>query len=182
MADLILQMAISLDGYIEDEHGSLDFARGDYLTEALHTETLRSIDGMVFGRKAHALLATFWPHAGHVEGASDALIEQAELMNTLPKYVLTHGEDGTGWSNSRAAQTDEVLRVKRSSKRPIALYAGAVAARSLMDHIDELRLLQYPVFLGAGTRLFDRGSRRDFQLVESRTFSTGMVLLRYRAR
>jgi dihydrofolate reductase len=90
MADLILQIAVSLDGYIEDDNRSLDFMESDTSTDALHTETLRSIDRMIFGRKAHALLAEYWPDAGQTEDASSARVEQAELMNRLPKYVLTH--------------------------------------------------------------------------------------------
>ena len=182
MADLILQIVVSLDGYIEDENGSIDFMVGDTSLDAVHSATLRSIDGMIFGRKAHALLAEFWPEAGHTDGASDALIEQAELMNTLPKYVLTRGAERTGWANSHAVTIEDVARVKQKAKRPIAVYAGAGAAQALMDQIDEIRLIQYPVLLGGGTRLFNRDVRRDLQLVESRSFSSGVVLQRYRVR
>lgn len=181
MADLILQIAVSLDGYIEDEKRSIDFMVGDTSLDAVHTATLRSIDGMIFGRKAHALLAGFWPEAGgQTDGASDALIEQAELMNTLPKYVLTRGVERTGWANSHAVTTEDVARVQQNARRPIAVYAGASAAQALMDQIDEIRLIQYPVLLGGGTRLFNRDTRRDLRLVESRSFSSGVVLQRYR--
>ena len=64
MSDLILQIAVSLDGYIEDQRGSIDFMVNDTSMDADHTATLRSIDGMIYGRKAHALLADFWPTAG----------------------------------------------------------------------------------------------------------------------
>jgi dihydrofolate reductase len=117
MADLILQIAVSLEGYIEDENGSIDFMVGDTSLDAVHTATLRSIDGMIFGRKAHALLAGSWPDAGQTDGCSDALIEQAELMNTLPKYALTHGVEQTGWANSQAVTTKDVARVKQKAKR-----------------------------------------------------------------
>src|SRR5688572_27715389 len=59
MSDLILQIAVSLDGFIEDQRGSIDFMEGDTSLDAVHTATLRSIDGMIFGRKAHALLADY---------------------------------------------------------------------------------------------------------------------------
>lgn len=180
MTDLILQIAVSLDGYIEDANGSLDFMDRDTSLDAVHTATLRSIDGMIFGRKAHALLAQFWPTAGEADGASDAMIEQAELMNALPKYVLTHGQDTHGWTNSRPVTTQDVARLKRRSDRPLALYAGAEAASALMDQVDEIRLIQYPVLLGGGAPLFREGHRRILGLVESRTFSSGVALLRYR--
>ena len=103
-------------------------------------------------------------------------------MNTLPKYALTHGVERTGWANSQAVTTKDVARVKQKAKRPIAVYAGAGAAQALMDQIDEIRLIQYPVLLGGGTRLFNRDARRNLQLVESRSFSSGVVLQRYRVR
>lgn len=180
MADLILQIAVSLDGYIEDDKGSIDFMAGDTSLDAVHTATLRAIDGMVFGRKAHALLAAFWPSAGRTAGASAALSEQAELMNTLPKYVLTRGEERTGWANSHAVTTEDVTGLKLRAKRPIAVYAGAGAAQALMGQIDEIRLIQYPVLLGGGTRLFEDGIQRDLKLMESRAFASGVVLQRYR--
>jgi dihydrofolate reductase len=180
MADLILQIAVSLDGCIEDANRSIDFMEGDTSLDAVHTATLRSIDGMIFGRKAHALLADFWPDAGRADGAGDAMIEHAELMNALPKYVLTHGTDTHGWANSHAVTTEGVARLKRESKRPLALYAGAGAARALIDQVDEIRLIQYPVVLGGGTRLFGDDERRPLELVESQTFSSGVSLLRYR--
>ena len=49
-------------------------------------------------------------------------------MNTLPKYVLTHGEEKTGWANSRAIRLDDIARLKAQARRPLALFAGAMAA------------------------------------------------------
>ena len=180
MADLILQIAVSLDNFIEDADGSIDFMESDTSTDALHTAMLRSIDGMIFGRKAHALLARFWPGAATMPNPAQALLEQAELMNRLPKYVLTHKRDTHGWANSHPIDVDGVARLKREAQRPIALYAGAGAASALMDQVDEIRLIQYPVLLGSGTRLFGDGVRRALELIENRTFSSGVSVLRYR--
>jgi len=85
-------------------------------------------------------------------------------MNALPKYVLTHGTERTGWANSHAITADDVPRLNREAKRPIALFAGAGAAQALLERgvVDEVRLIQYPVLLGGGTPLFtDDGARRD---------------------
>jgi dihydrofolate reductase len=155
----------------------------DASVDALHTATLKSIDGMIFGRKAHELLAGFWPAAGDTKDASPDLIEQARLMNALPKYVLTTGEERAGWANSHAIRPDQVPRLKREAKRPIALFAGAAAAQSLLDlgMVDEIRLIQYPILLGGGTPLFaDDGVRRRLKLTGSEAFSSGATLQRYR--
>ena len=102
MAEMFLQISISLDGYIEDRNQDIEWMTSDTSLDAVATSTLKAIDGMIFGRKAHALLAKFWPKAGDATDASPDLIEQARLMNELPKYVLTHGKERTGWVNSHA--------------------------------------------------------------------------------
>jgi dihydrofolate reductase len=183
MSDLFLQVAVSLDGYIEDANGDIDWMVFDASVDPYATQTLESIDGMILGRKAHALLATFWPGAAETEGATAQLLAQTRLMNALPKYVLTHGEETTGWANSRAIGVEDVPRLKREAARPIAVFAGAAAAQSLLaaDEIDEVRLIRYPVLLGGGTPLFDQGGRRQqLELVESRTFPSGATLQRLR--
>ena len=149
------------------------------------TATLQSIDGMIFGRVAHVLLSQFWPGAGQTEGASADLIEQARLMNVLPKYVLTHGEERTGWANSHAIRLDHIAKLKAEALRPIALFAGAGAAQAALEQgvIDEIRLIQQPVVLGGGTPLFAADDkRRNLALIDSQTFASGAVLSRYRVK
>ena len=184
MSELFLQIAVSLDGYIEDANGDIDWMVFDASVDPYATQTLESIDGMIFGRKAHALLATFWPGAAETEGATPQLLAQTRLMNALPKYVLTHGEETTGWANlAHAIGVEDVSRLKREAARPIAVFAGAGAAQSLLaaDEIDEIRLIRYPVLLGGGTPLFDQGGRRQqLELVESRSFPSGATLQRFR--
>jgi dihydrofolate reductase len=183
MAELFLQISVSLDGYIEDRERDIEWMTGDTSFDAFATATLRSIDGMIFGRKAHELLATFWPTAGKIAGASPDLIEQARLMNALPKYVLTHDRERTGWSNSHAIKTGDVPRLKQEAARPIALFAGAGAAQALLDGevVDEIRLIQYPILLAGGTPLFaDDGKRRNLILISTERFESGAALNRYR--
>jgi len=181
MAELFLQISVSLDGYIEDKRQDIGWMTDDTSFDDMATTTLRSIDGMIFGRKAHELLAAFWPGAADSKGASPALIEQARLMNALPKYVLTHGKERTGWANSMAIGVDDVPRLKRDAARPIALFAGAAAAQALLGFVDEVRLVQYPVLLGGGTPLFaEDGQRRHLVLLDTERFESGATFQRYR--
>jgi dihydrofolate reductase len=185
MTELFLQISVSLDGYIEDERKDIGWMTDDTSFDDMATATLRSIDGMIFGRKAHELLARFWPGAGSSRGASPALVEQARLMNALPKYVLTHGEERTGWANSKAIRVEDVPRLKQDASRPIALFAGAAAAQALLVRglVDEIRLVQYPVLLGGGTPLFAPGDRkRDLTLIGTEPFESGATFQRYRFR
>ncbi len=181
MAELFLQIAVSLDGYIEDADKSIDWMVVDPSIDPFMTEVLSGVGGMILGKTAHALLAQFWPTAAETPDASADLIAQAELMNSLPKYVLTHGAEETGWTNSHAIRVSDVPQLKQEAARPIALYAGAGAAQALLGHVDEMRLIQYPVLLGGGTPLFaEDGVRRAWRLEETRRFDSGAVLLRYR--
>jgi dihydrofolate reductase len=176
---LFLQISVSLDGFIEDRDHDIEWMVNDTSLDALSTATLRSIDGMIFGRKAHELLAKFWPAAGDTPGASAELIEQARLMHDLPKYVLTHGNEPADWTNSHTITVDDVPRMKTDVPRQLAVFAGASAAQSLLarDLIDEIRLIVYPVLLGGGTRLFtDDGPRRDFTLISIESFESGATL------
>jgi len=185
MAELFLQISVSLDTYIEDAHGNIDWMTSDLSFDRIATATLQSIDGMIFGRKAHALLAEFWPTAGDRLDASADLVAQARLMNSLPKYVLTTGDEQTGWTNSHAIRVGDVPRLKNEATRPLAVFAGAAAAQALLAAglIDEVRLVQYPLLLGSGTPLFTRdGVRRDLRLLGSEQLASGAVLLRYRVR
>jgi dihydrofolate reductase len=183
VAELFLQISVSLEGYIEDRHRDIEWMTSDTSFDAFITATLQSIDGMIFGRTAHALLAGFWPTAGSAPDASPDLIAQAKLMNALPKYVLTHGTERTGWSNSHTIAVDDVLRLKQESTRPIAVFAGARAAQALLERnlIDEVRLIHYPVVLGGGTPLFAAdGKRRTLRLTASERFESGATIHRYR--
>lgn len=152
MAEMFLQISVSLDGYIEDPNGDIEWMTSDTSL------------------------------AGDTKDASPDLIEQARLMNTLPKYVLTSGNERTGWANAHAIRADDVPGLKRKAKGPIAAFAGA-GAQSLLARgmVDEIRLIQYPILLGAGTPLFaDDGVRRRLTLTGSETFESGATLQRYR--
>jgi dihydrofolate reductase len=184
VSELFLQISTSLDGYIEDRDRDIEWMTSDTSFDAFITATLQSIDGMIFGRTAHALLATFWPTAGTAHDASADLIEQARLMNTLPKYVLTHdNEERTGWVTSHPIAVNDIPGLKQKSARPIAVFAGAKAAQALLqvDLLDEIRIIQYPLILGGGTLLFDAdGKRRNLRLTASQRFDSGATMHRYR--
>ena len=185
MAELFLHISVSLDGCIEDAQGDIEWMTSDTSFDDYSTALLQSIDGMIFGRKSHALLAGFWPDAGKHPDATPALVAQAELMNALPKYVLTHGTERTGWAHSHAITVDDVRGLTVTAARPLAVFAGASAAQALLEQhlIDEVHLIQHPILVGGGTSLFARdGTRRTLSLVDTQRFPSGATLQRYRIR
>ncbi|MBC9247471.1 dihydrofolate reductase family protein [Paracoccus sp. 11-3] len=183
-APLFVQISVSLDDRIEDAKKAIDWMTEDRSVDRLHTETLESIAGMIFGRKAHETIASFWMDAaaGRMEMDAD-LKRQSELMAALPKYVLSHGPYQTDWNNSRVIRLDDVARIRAEAEKPIAAFAGAGAIQSLLAQglVDDVRLIRYPVVLGSGTPLFaNDGVRRGFVSIDATDFKSGARLERYR--
>ena len=184
MAELFIQIAVSLDGYIEGPDRDLSWFTGDDSFDQVATDTLNSIEGMIIGRRTYNMFVEFWPNAGEAPDASAATVIQAERMNALPKYVLTHHNDLKRWPGARPIALEQIAALKIQAARPLALWAGAQAAQAVMECglAEELRLITYPVVLGSGTPLFPAsGRRRVLQTLESRRFNSGAVLTRYRA-
>jgi dihydrofolate reductase len=185
MAKVFLHISVSLDGFIEDKNGSLDWTFGtdefdDYINALLH-----AIDGMIFGRKAHELLAQYWPSAEQDTTQSAVNLDTAKLMNRLPKYAVSRGGYTTGWANSHVIGGDlvaEVGRLRREAKNDIALFAGASAAQSFSDLglIDEYRLLLNPILLGGGKPLFEPGHNQvKLKHRSTLNFASGAMVLTY---
>jgi dihydrofolate reductase len=108
----------------------------------------------------------------------------ADKMNSMPKFVVSTTQEEGEWNNSRVIKdniAEEVAKLKQQPGQGILIYGSGELAQTLMQHdlIDEYRLLVYPVVLGSGKRLFRDGSKATLKLVETKTFSSGVVLLRY---
>lgn len=181
---LFLQINMTVDGHIEDANGDIDWHFADDEFDAFILDTLRSIDGMVFGRVAFEKLATYWPDA-EPAAQTDAQRETARLMNELPKYVVSQTLTGSDWHNSHVVSGDVRAEIQRLKTRPgkgLALFAGAATASSFirLGLVDELRLLVNPLLQGGGTRLFDGTDEpRQLDLTSTRTFAGGAVVLTY---
>jgi dihydrofolate reductase len=183
MRKLFLHIGVSVDGYIEDDKKQFDWPV-DREWEAYVIDLLRAIDGQIYGRIAHESLAAFWPHAAEQPGASKALAAMARLMNESPKYVVTRGPYRAAWSHSHVLTGDvaaEVRHLKNQPGKDLVLFAGANVAQSFMAMglLDEFRLVLNPVVLGGGTPLFAPGVERRLQLVSTRPFASGVLVVTY---
>lgn len=195
---VFLHINVSLDGYVERANHDIDWQFVDDEFEEYINTLLRSIDGMIFGRVAHQKLAEYWPFAAERagdqsqapdRGVSTRHLEAIELMNSLPKYVVTDGDYNTSWANSHLlpAHTlaDAVSDLKAQQGKDLAVFAGAKVAQTFsnLGLLDEYRLVINPVLLGGGNPLFASGGPDlGLDLAEARSFQSGAVLLRYRAK
>jgi dihydrofolate reductase len=99
-ATLIAQINVSLDGYIENDDHEIDWQFVDAEYDEFILQTLRSLDAMVFGRKAYEPLSRYWPTAAGNPDATPVDLEQARLMHELPKYVVSTTLSKTDWHNT----------------------------------------------------------------------------------
>jgi dihydrofolate reductase len=180
MARLIVWNLMTLDGYMEGPGHDLSFHSdvwGDEL-ERLSIAQLQVAGALMFGRRTHDLMASYWPNAG---GES---AEVADFMNTLPKFVFSRSVTQSGWRNVQmfgddAAATTE--RLKREIDKDIFIFGSAdlVAQLGAAGLVDEYRIGICPVLLGGGTPLFKPGATQKLRLLEAKAYGTGIVVNRY---
>ena len=184
MGRIVVTEFVSLDGVVEDPGGVEGFARGGWafdvdrgeegdrfkLDETMETEAL------LLGRGTYEVFAESWPSRTG---------EFADKFNGLPKYVVSSTLEDPSWSNSTVLKGDlveEVSRLKQEIHGDIVVHGSPRLARALVDHdlVDELRLMVYPVVLGAGERLFgETGDAKRLRLVGSTAVGDGIAILTY---
>ena len=185
MRKVFAQINVSLDGYIEDTGGEIDWHFVDDAFDRFISDTLRSIDAMIFGRVAFEKLAMYWPTAAEDPQASGEDSEQARLMDALPKYVVSDHIGLLEWKNSHIIRGDvaqDVARLKRQPGKDIALFGGAntISTFTTLGLIDEYRFIVNPALVGGGTRLFKGAHARvPLRLLDTRRFNSGVLVLSY---
>ena len=169
---MILSLAVSLDGFIEGPNGEYDwcFTDQDYGM----SEFFKRIDSLFIGRKSYELTQSMG--GAGMEGFPK-MIEYV-FSNTLQSVkagaVLVKGDIET-----------EVKRIKNEHGKDIWLFGGASLTSSLLKFnlVDEITLAVHPIILGAGKRLFEHvATRIHLELIDSKTYSSGLVMLTYGVR
>lgn len=169
MRKIILGVAVTLDGYIEGPNGEYDWCLTDQ--DYGMSDFFKSVDACFYGRKSYELAQSM----GDAPPGFPQLKEYV-FSNTLdavkPGVVLVKGDI-----------KKEVLAIKDSPGKNIWLYGGASLTSSLMQLglVDELWLAVHPILLGSGKLLFSHlPGRVPLQLLDSKTYSTGLVSLTYK--
>lgn len=175
---IILDLAVTLDGFIEGKNGEVDWCIMD--EELGFGDFLNQIDTILYGRKSYEIWGQYTPD---MEG-SDADKEFWELIHSKKKYVFSRTQKGTDdkaiFINDHILE--EVNKLKREPGRDIWLYGGASLITTFINSglVDEFRLSVHPVVLGEGKPLFvDIKQRLKLKMVQAKTFSSGIVQLIY---
>ena len=182
MRKLIYSMTVSLDGYIAGPDGAIDWSVPDEELFRFHAQHVQEIGMQLCGRRLYETMV-YWETAEESPLAAEE-VEFAQIWKALPTVVFsTTLQSVVG--NTRLARDgvgEEVSRLKEQPGKDIAV-GGAGLARVCMnlDLIDEWRLFVSPVLLGGGTPYFPTLDERiNLELVETQTFGSRVVYVRYR--
>ena len=177
---------VSLDGVVQDPDGAEGFKRGGWFGEfggkdleewnKVALADALGAEAWLLGRASYEFFGARWrPRSG----------ELADRLNSMPKYVVSSTLVEPEWNNSTVLHGDvvqEVSRLKQELDGEIVVPASYQLGRTLIEHdlVDELRLVVFPVVLGAGERLFDETSdKKPMRLVDTKTIGDGLVFLTY---
>ncbi|MBX9359865.1 dihydrofolate reductase family protein [Streptomyces massasporeus] len=183
MRSVTYSMNVSLDGYIVGPDGGFDWTEPDEDVFRFWIDGIRQVDVHLLGRRLYETML-YWETADQ-DSLDDAQLEWAALWNPLPKVVfsktLTSVQGHARLASGGLAEEIERLR-SEPGEGEIALGGANLAAQAAASGlIDEYRAVVYPVLVGGGLPFFPRDERRvDLELVETRTFSSGVVHLRHR--
>jgi dihydrofolate reductase len=186
MGRIIVSENASVDGVIQDPTGEEDFRHGGWFgtvgdkdreeAAAVLLEETLGTEAMLLGRRSYEFLAARWP------SRTGAL---ADRLNSKPKYVLSSTLQDLVWNNTTVLRGDavsEVSKLKQQLAGDIVVAASFQLVHTLLEHdlADELRLMIYPVVLGAGERLFGETSdKKPMRLISTRTVGNDLAYFTY---
>jgi dihydrofolate reductase len=186
MGKIVISENVSLDGVVQDPTGDEGFRHGGWFGQIgdkdreewakVELHEAMGAEALLLGRRSYEWFAARWPSRSG---------EWADRLKSLPKYVVSSTLEDPDWNNSTVLKGDvvnEVSKLKQELDGEIVVYASRQLVRTLMNHdlIDELRLMVYPVVLGAGERLFGETSdKKSMRRLSTRTVGDGIAYLTY---
>ena len=177
---------VSLDGVVQDPDGEEGFRLGGWFVRSggkdleewnkVALDDARGAEAWLLGRRSYEYFGVRWrPRSG----------ELADKLNSMPKYVVSSTLEDPEWNNSTVLKGDvvtEVSKLKQQLDGEIVVPGSYQLGRTLLEHglVDELRLVVFPVVLGAGERLFGEISDpKPMRLLDARTIGEGLAYLTY---
>ena len=190
MGRIVVSENVSLDGVVQDPTGEEGFRHGGWFRQIgdsdreawakVGFDEALGAEAFLLGRRTDEWLATRWLSRSG---------EWADRLNSMPKYVVSSTLGEPKWTNATVLKgnaVDAVSKLKQELAGEIVVAGSIQLAHTLMEHdlADELRLMIYPVVLGAGERLFSETSgRKPLRLIHTQTVGDSLALLTYeRAR
>ena len=180
---LIYSMSVSLDGFIAGPGGKIDWSAPDEELHRFHNQQMRETGVELCGRRLYEVM-TYWETAEENPSISDYEREFAQIWKETPKIVFSKTLEKVE-GNFRLVRDDvaeEVAKLKEQPGKDLGVGGAGLASTLIkLGLVDEYRLFVKPVVLGGGTPYFPALDERiNLELVETRTFGSPAVFLRYR--
>ena len=193
MRKLVLQMQMTVDGYVAGPNGELDWMtwNWDKQLKEFVNKLHESCDTILLGRKMTEGFTQHWesvvnnPPKESDDKALKENFEFAKTMVNLPKIVFSKSQktiSGKNVSITNNNLKDELEKLKTKSGKDIIVYGGAGFVSSLIagGHIDELNLFINPVMINKGMRIFDAlNKRQKLKLTKAKPYDCGITVLTY---
>ncbi|GHO99420.1 hypothetical protein KSF_094680 [Reticulibacter mediterranei] len=186
MGKIITTTWVSLDGFIAGPNGEMDWVMVDEEMGKYEDDIVSASDTLLLGRVTYQSFAGSWPYVPDNPQASEGEKVYARKLNAMRKIVFSTTLPAAEWHNSlllKEVQPEEITTLKQESVGNMLIYGSASIVQNLtnLGLIDEYQLLVHPVVLGGGKSFFnDIQNRQNLQLVQTKTFPTGVVGLYYR--
>lgn len=187
MRNLIWLMHTSVDGFVAGPNGELDWAGANMDDELWQDvwDLLGTVDMALFGRRTYQDFENYWPVVGRNLSSAKNELDFSRWIDRTAKTVASTTLKKLDWENSALLNDNVAEAVSRMKGQPgnnLLLFGSPGLASHLMSDnlIDELRIDVHPLTLGMGRPLFKDGTgRHKLRLVQTRTFRSGVVGLRY---
>jgi dihydrofolate reductase len=179
MRKVVASELVALDGVMESPQEWAFSYSNDEMEEANEARMAASF-ALLLGRVTYQEFASYWPYQNSADQP------YTDYLNNTPKYVVsTTLQEPLEWNNSTLIKGDvaeEIAKLKRQPGKDITIVGSGTLVRLLLadDLLDGLTLMVHPIIVGTGKRLFEEGGdQKALELVDSKTFSTGVLYLTY---
>lgn len=187
MRKIIFLIHASLDGFVADTNGGMDWVIYNEELEHYSHELHATTDAAIYGRVTYEMMAAYWPKVLDDPNSTESARSHARWADAATKYVVSRTMHSSDWQNTvfiNGNLAEEFTRIKQQEGKDIWLLGSPRVAQSLMQLglIDEYRINVNPVILGSGIALFANSDEAmPLKLLEAKTFKDGVVALRYEA-
>ena len=185
MAKLIYVTNVSLDGYIEDAHGSFEWTEPSDEVFTFITDLVRPVGTYLYGRRMYETMAV-WETQPALAAQSELMADFANVWQAADKIVYAttlHEVSTTNTRLERRFDADSVRELKASAASDLTVGGPTLAAHAFnAGLVDECQLFVYPVLVGDGKPAFPSDARVQLDLLDEHRFSNGVVSLGYRTK
>lgn len=189
MRKISIFIHVTVDGFFAGPNGEIDWfkviMKDDEWDKYTHEQSSRSGNTLIFGHTTYEMMKSYWPTEDAIKNDPG----MARVVNNSPKIVfsktLQSVEEGRNWKNIilfHEIKQEEIVKLKEQEGKDFTILGSGTIVQQFanMGLIDEYQLVIVPIILGAGKYLFKDVKKMNLNLLETRAFKNGIVLLKYR--